>query len=93
MMRSHAGTKRPHAYPPTREQDSLVRLSIRFDGSYCTVDPMESISMANYASINDGDAGTGVSEAGECNSIGTGILEVEEYSALGDALHGGMDMR
>lgn len=73
MMRSHAGTKRPHVYPPTREQVSLVRLSIRFDGSYCTVDPMASISMANYASTNDGDAGTGMSEGGECNSIGDAL--------------------
>lgn len=77
MMHSHAGTQRPHVCPPTREQDSLVRLSIRFDGSYFTVDPMESISMAIYASTNEGDAGTGVSEAGECNPIA-------------DALHGSM---
>ena len=57
MMRSHAGAKRPHLYPLTREQDSLVRLSIRLDGNYCTVDPMISISMVNYASTSDGDAG------------------------------------
>lgn len=80
MMRSHAGTKRPHAYPPTREQDSLVRLSIRLDGNYGTVDPMILMSMVNHASTNDGDAGTS-------------ILEVEECSSHGDALHGGMDMR
>ena len=63
MMRSHAGAKRPHLYPLTREQDSLVRLSIRLDGNYCTVDPMISISMVNYASTSDGDAGTGILEA------------------------------
>ena len=80
MMRSHAGTKRPHAYPPTREQDSLVRLSIRLDGNYGTVDLMILMSMVNHASTDDGDAGTS-------------ILEVEECSALGDALRGGMDMR
>lgn len=79
MMCSHAGTKRPHVYPPTREEGSLVRLSIRLSGNYCTVDPMISISMVNYASTNDGDAGTR-------------ILEAEECSALGGTLHGGMNM-
>jgi len=79
MMRSHAGTKRPHVYPPTREQDSLVRLSIMLDGNYCTVDPMISISMANYAFTNDGDADIG-------------IFEAKTRCALGDALHGGMNL-
>lgn len=63
MMRSHAGTERPHVHLPTREEDSLVRLSIRLDGNYCTVDPMGSIFMVNYASNSDGDAGTGMPEA------------------------------
>lgn len=60
MMHSHAGTGGRMSNPPTREQDSLVRLSIRLDGSYCTVDLMVSISMVNYASNSDGDAGTSV---------------------------------
>lgn len=38
MMRLHAGTKRPHVYPPTHERDSLVRLSMLVGGNYCTVD-------------------------------------------------------
>jgi hypothetical protein len=38
MIRLHAGTKRPHVYPPTRERDSLLRLSLMLSGNYCTVD-------------------------------------------------------
>jgi hypothetical protein len=62
MIRLHAGTKRPHVYPPTRERDSLVRLSMILSGNYCTVDlvSLKSISMVDYASTSDGDAGTGM---------------------------------
>ena len=38
MMQSDAGTRRPHFYPPTREQDSLVRLSMMLDDDYCTAE-------------------------------------------------------
>ena len=79
MMRSHAGTERPHIHLPTREEDSLVRLSIRLDGNYCTVDPMESTSMVNYASNSDCGAGTEMPEA-------------EKQSASDGALHGNMQM-
>ena len=65
--------------PPTREQDSLVRLSVRLDGNYCTVDPMASISMIDCASNSDGDAGTGMPGA-------------EKKSAFGGVLHGNMQM-
>lgn len=60
MMRSHAGTKRPHVSLPTREQDGLVRLSIILSGNYCTGDPMVSISRVDYARSSDSDAGTGM---------------------------------
>lgn len=82
MMYSHAlmqALRGRMSNPPTREQDSLVRLSIRLDGNYCTVDPMESISMVNYASISDDDACTGMSEA-------------EEQSGSGGTLRGNREM-
>ena len=72
MIRLHAGTKMPHVYPPTRERDSLVRLSMMLGGNYCTVDlvSLKSISMVNYESASDGDAGTGMLEAGKCIAFG-----------------------
>jgi len=81
MIRLHAGTKRPHVYPPTRERDSLVRLSMMLSGNYCTVDlvSLKSISMVNYASTSVHDAGTST-------------LEAEKSIAFGRSLHGVMQL-